>query len=487
MRLLLFCDSFDSTMNTKYPIGFLTAIVALLSLAGISVKPALSNMKASKNGISQKPVETKPLGMVRFTAESSNPYFIIQPKIGEAYLYVEATSSKYQAAGQERTPLNLSLVIDRSGSMSGDKIIYCKKAAKFVVDQLSPEDYLSIVIYDNEISVLQSSAKVKDKQLFKNKIDEIFDRGGTNLCGGMIKGFEQVADNYKSGFVNRVLLMSDGLANEGITSTEQIQQTAATWQKDKGITISTFGVGTDYNEDLMQGIAESGMGNYYFINDPEKIPSIFSKELNGLLNLVAKNMTLTIELPKEIQLSQVFGYKYDQVGNKVTVNFRDVFSEETKGVMLKLTVPANTMQALNYSCHLQFEDMVNKSGIQQSTISGVINPIYDTILFNASMSKYVMEKASIFEANYNVEHAQRLFDQGKYDEARTYMWKNNMELKEKINKYEFNSEEARQMDSLGVSYEKLLENAESMNEQDKKYLQKESKSLNYNIKTQKQK
>lgn len=459
----------------------------MLSLAGISVKPAFKQTKSVKSEAAQKPLETQPLGAVQFTATLSNPYFRIQPNAAEAYLYVEAKSDKYQAPDQQRASLNLSLVIDRSGSMSGDKIKYCKQAAKFVVDQLSSEDYLSLVIYDNEIIVLQPSVKVTDKQLLKNKIDEIFDRGGTNLCGGMMKGFEQVEGNFKAGFVNRVLLMSDGLANEGITSTEQIQQKAATWQKEKGITISTFGVGTDYNEDLMQGIAESGMGNYYFIGDPEKIPAIFSKELNGLLNLVAKNMTLTIELPKEVQLNQVYGYKYEQIGNKVTVNFRDVFSEETKGVLLKLTVPANTTQSLSCINTLQFEDMVHHSGVRQSNIVQTMNPVYDTILYNNAMSKFVMEKASIFEANYHMEQAQRLFDQGRYDEARTYMWSNNSQLKEKINKYGFDSEEMMMMDSLSTEYESQLKDAENMSEQDKKYLQKESKSLNYNIKTQKQK
>jgi Ca-activated chloride channel family protein len=108
--------------------------------------------------------------------------------------------------------------------LNGSKINYVKEAAKFVVDNLTKDDILSIVIYDDEVEVLQKAIKVENKQLIKNKINSIIDRGSTNLTGGMLKGYAEVKSNFSKGYVNRVLLLSDGLANIGITDSAEINK-----------------------------------------------------------------------------------------------------------------------------------------------------------------------------------------------------------------------------------------------------------------------
>ena len=108
-----------------------------------------------------------------------------------------------------RTPLNISIVVDRSGSMQGIKMGYAKKAAKAIIDHLQPTDYVSIVMYDNAVDSVQVPTTVSDKDLIKSKIDRITPRGATNLWGGTDKGYDFVRRNYKSGYINRVLLISD--------------------------------------------------------------------------------------------------------------------------------------------------------------------------------------------------------------------------------------------------------------------------------------
>jgi Ca-activated chloride channel family protein len=219
-------------------------------------------------------------GNLTLSTSFENNYYIRNHH--EGYFYAELVADHFSGEYNKHIPLNISIVIDRSGSMAGDKINNAKKAAKYIVDQLSPEDYLSIVIYDGSVDVLQYATPVLNKYSIKSKIDGITDRGSTNLMGGALEGYAQVKRYYNASFINRVLLLSDGLANQGITDPNQIQQLVRQKNKLEGISISTFGVGRDYNEDLMTSMAETGTGNYYFIDNAKEIAGIFKKELNNL-------------------------------------------------------------------------------------------------------------------------------------------------------------------------------------------------------------
>src|SRR6476620_1127443 len=143
---------------------------------------------------------------------------------------------------------------------------FAKKAAKDIIDKLTPDDFVSVVIYDEFIDVIQTAVPVIFKDSIKAKIEKIKSRGSTNLWGGSEKGYEQVKANYKKNYVNRVLLISDGLANAGMVNPVRIKTKVQEYKDIEGITISTFGVGIDYNETLMTAMAEDGAGNYYFID-----------------------------------------------------------------------------------------------------------------------------------------------------------------------------------------------------------------------------
>jgi Ca-activated chloride channel family protein len=421
--------------------------------------------------------QTTQLGNLTLSTAFENDYYTNNNREGN--IYVELKANKYIGNHETHTPLNISVVIDRSGSMAGDKMQNAKKAAKYIVDQLSGDDYLSVVIYDGEITLLQPTIAVANKQSIKNKSDAITDRGGTNLMGGAMKGYEEVKRFYKSGYINRVLLLSDGQANEGITDPKQIEKIIRTQNKENGISISTFGLGNDYNEDLMTAMAETGTGNYYFINDAEKIASIFKKELNGLMEVVAQNTTLTITVPDFVNIEKVYGYKYDQVGNQLTIHVHDIFSEETKGLLIKYRIQNGNNSAVKFIAKANYVDASNreKKSLATSNKASFTNQLS---VYNDYFNEWASAQVALYVSNEKLEVAMKEVDKGNYQQARVIVQENTIYMSKKSKLIE-KSPELKRATENNNAYDENIKNVESMAEADVKYLQKSTKSENYMI------
>ncbi|MEZ4651369.1 MAG: VWA domain-containing protein [Candidatus Eisenbacteria bacterium] len=144
------------------------------------------------------------------------------------------------------------------------------EAAYRLVDAMAPSDVLGVVEYDDEISVLWPASRLTSPDAVKRLISHLEPRGSTNLAGGLFRGIDEVNRHATHGGINRVFLFSDGLANHGITSPREIAAYVRE-ARSHGITVSTLGLGLDYNEDLMQTIAEAGGGNYYFVESPAQM------------------------------------------------------------------------------------------------------------------------------------------------------------------------------------------------------------------------
>jgi len=194
----------------------------------------------------------------------------------------------------KRTPLNLAIVIDRSGSMGGGRLEEAVRCAKLMVDRLDETDRVSIVSYDYDIDVDVPSTPAINKGVIKAGLDSLFPRGSTNLHGGWIAGVEQVSAHSESDYVSRVLLLSDGQANQGLTDTYQIAAQCKSFL-DANVSTSTYGVGRDFNEGLMSAMAMSGGGNAYYGQTAEDLIDPFSEEFDLLKALVATKVTVSLD------------------------------------------------------------------------------------------------------------------------------------------------------------------------------------------------
>jgi Ca-activated chloride channel family protein len=355
-------------------------------------------------------------GSLYFRAEPVNNF--LPDKAGNFYYYIHLQGvEKTLTNAKEHVPLNISVVLDRSGSMEGDKLNYTKEALKYVVNNLDSRDVISIVLYDTDVEVFLEPQRLEDKAALLKRIDMIKTAGSTNLEGGIRKGYKLVKNAKKligTEMVSRVLLLSDGLANVGITDPEALSKITKEHFEEDHISISTFGVGNDYNENLMAKIALHGGGLYYFIYSPEKLPEIFNEELKGMSKVIAKNTILKIKFPEELSYERTFSFSSNLKGNVLEISFNDLFAQEQKSILIcfktkgKLNTPIVIECSLDYS-NANTDPMMAVTDQRRSEIKPAVNDKeYDSGYNHAASEGYALgitqELYDIAVENANTEH-----------------------------------------------------------------------------------
>jgi Ca-activated chloride channel family protein len=255
-----------------------------------------------------------------------------------------------------RRPVNVSFVLDRSGSMEGEsKIDLVREAAEKAIGMLRDEDIFNLVIYDDQVEILMepTHASAEAKRAARRKLDRISARGSTNLGGGWLTGCDQSAQHLTDSVPAKCLLLTDGLANQGITDPGELAQHAAELRQ-RGILTSTFGVGRDFDEVLLQNMADAGGGHSYYVEKAVQIPDFLTSELGETLEIVARDAALQLTLPAGVEARPLNRYRHSRSGDTVNIDLGNLVSGQEMAVVVELRFPAGSIdEALSVSICLK--------------------------------------------------------------------------------------------------------------------------------------
>jgi Ca-activated chloride channel family protein len=223
--------------------------------------------------------------------------------------------------------------------MGGEKIVQAKEAAIQAIRRMGAKDIVSIIAYSNHAETIASAQSAKNTEKLVELVRQLKANGGTALFAGVNQGAAELRKNLEKEYFNRIILLSDGLANQGPSSTEDLVRLGRALVKED-ISVSTVGLGSGYNEDLMAGLAREGQGNLYFAETSKELPGIFDAEIGDALNVVARHATLRIELETGVRPIRLIGRQGVIRENHVEIEINQLYGGQEKFALLEVEVPA---------------------------------------------------------------------------------------------------------------------------------------------------
>lgn len=350
--------------------------------------------------------------------------------------YMRVTLTGQPAAdAAKRSPVNVALVLDRSGSMQGEKIEKAKQAAIDVIEQLRPDDIISVVAYDDTVNVLLPATRVTDHTAICAAIQSLYPGNATALFAGISKGAEEIRKFIDKNRINRIVLLSDGLANVGPSSTGALAELGTSFIAE-GISVSTIGLGLDYNEDLMTALAQKSDGNHMFAEKAEDVGKAFAREFGDVLSVVAKSVDVTVHCAPGVRPVRALGREAVITGETAIAKLNQVYGNQTKYMLLELELSAGVAGTpMNVaSVDVSYAGMptnANRLSQHTSTVDVVDSPSMVASAENADVMTSVVHQLSV-ERN---ELACRLRDEGKLAESRQAFSDNAAYLDKNIKKY----------------------------------------------------
>ncbi len=381
------------------------------------------------------------------SAESSQP----------VYLRIGLTGCPLEKL-RERPPVNVALVIDKSGSMSGQRIHHAREAAILALRRLNENDIVSVVVFDSSVRTLVPATKMTRRNEIIRAIRQIEAGGTTALYAGVLAGAHEVEKFQSPGRVNRVVLLSDGHANVGPQSPKALGQLGAQLAA-KGLSITTIGLGLGYNEDLMSLLAFKSDGGHYFAESPNELASVFEREFDRALSVVAQDVRIEIICGENFRPVRILGREGEIQGRSILIDVGSVYSEHEKYVLVEMK-PA-VKNAVEHgelaNVRLRYQDMNSKKTVRLEGIGTDVrfsaSPAEVEKHLNKRVAADVVEQIAI-EQN---ERATALRDEGHVEQARQVLIENSAFLRSNAARLgskpleEYSEENAQAADQLNAA------------------------------------
>jgi len=332
----------------------------------------------------------------------------------------------------ERTPVNVAFVIDRSGSMQGARIAQAREAAAAAIRRLDPNDIASVVIFDDKIDILVQAQNVDDHAAFIDRIRQVSARGSTAIHGGVTEGARQVLQNLDKRRLNRVVLLSDGQANVGPRRPEEFAKLGRELLA-QGISVSTIGLGTQYNEDLMLQLARASDGNHTFVGETTDLIQVFNKEFDDVLASCAQTVSIDVELKPGVRVVRALSRDGKIEGQTAQFQLNQVYAATEHYVLMEVEVDQSAAGGGAGSDADLGRVRVTYTAPQDGSLRTVETPVRarfseSTAEVAASRDNAVLE--AVVEQNVRARTAAaiELRDQGRHGEAQALFSRNVQEI-----------------------------------------------------------
>lgn len=342
---------------------------------------------------------------------------------GKVYLRLSLKALAHEVS-ENRSPLNVGLVLDRSGSMSGKRIEAAKDAARMALSRLGRDDIVALVAYNHNVDVLQPARHLDNHETFTAAIDRLVADGRTALFAGVTEGGRQVEKNYRDRQINRVILMSDGLANVGPASPAELAKLGQELGG-KGISVTTIGLGLGYNEDLMQRLALASDGNHAFAETPDDLVKIFNSEFGDALSIAAQDIEIIVEVQAGFKPVRVLGRDAEIDGTRVKVKLNQLTALNERYLIVELDASRSSPVAEVDVATVETDYLDLQAGERRKAkvrISAAISD--DKTRQETSRNNEVMSEITTQIATERSEQAVELRDKGDLDGAKKLLQEN---------------------------------------------------------------
>jgi Ca-activated chloride channel family protein len=371
---------------------------------------------------------------IQLDARLGNPVLLADHK-STVYLKVGLHGQEV-GANARRPPVNICLAIDRSGSMAGEKLVRARDGAIAALRRLSPEDTVSVVAYDDTVDVLVPASAASQRGIIEQGILALQPGGSTALYAGVVKCAQQVRSRFAPDRVNRVILLSDGQANVGPSSPAALGALGGELMAE-GISVSTVGLGLDYNEDLMTELALRSDGRHTFVEHASDLTAFLDGELTAVTSVVASEVDLSIRCRGGVRPVRVLGRPATIVGSLAHALFGKVYGGREHFLVVELEVPAAAAGGDRplADVELTYRDLVSGSA-QHEKVSPSARFSASAKDVDAHLDNTVMGVVEIAMADLASERALALRDQGQIDEAQNILNQNAVRLQQKAQQYQ---------------------------------------------------
>jgi len=339
---------------------------------------------------------------------------------------------------EERTPANIALVIDRSGSMKGDKIVRAREAASMAINRLSATDVASVVVFDNRIDTIVRATRVDDPDEFHYQINRVRVGGSTAIYAAVQEAARELRRNKSRRRLNRIILMSDGKANVGPAKPYQFEELGRKLGSE-GISVTTIGLGNGYNEDLMSELASTSDGNHAFARTARDLTKIFNQEFDDVLSVTGQDVEIIIRTKSGVRPIRTWGRPGRIDGNVVKLKLNQVYGTAEYSLQLELDVPEGLPLGESELVDIEVAYTATKGERRriERNVSGRFSRSDEEV--NASINPRVMEPILELQARKRSREAIKLRDKGKVDDARKLLEQNVNALKTGQQRYRIQS------------------------------------------------